>query len=94
MLKAEGIASSSRGLVGDTSFAVLPDIKPMHTFAITLALQSVRRSSKLPMGHVKLNCFFPADLPLQALENTHVQVLPVRFDPLWLRFIHVRLARA
>ena len=41
-LKAEAIASSSRGLVGDTSFAVLPDIKPIHTFAITLVLQSVR----------------------------------------------------
>ena len=94
MLKAEGIASSSRGLVGDTSFAVLPDIKPIHTFAITLALQGVRRPLILPMGHARLNCLVPADLPLQALENTHVQVLPVRFDSLWLRFVHVRLARA
>lgn len=45
-LKTEAIASSSRGLVGDTSFAVLPDIKPLHTFAITLALQSVSPSDE------------------------------------------------
>jgi hypothetical protein len=36
-----GIASSSRGLVGDTIFAVLPNIKPVHTFLITIAVQSV-----------------------------------------------------
>ena len=36
-----GIASTSRGLVGDTVFAVLPAIKPIHTFAITIAFQSV-----------------------------------------------------
>jgi alpha-1,3-glucosyltransferase len=36
-----GVASSSRGLVGDTVFAVLPNIKPVHTFLITIAVQSV-----------------------------------------------------
>ena len=36
-----GVASSSRGLVGDTIFAVLPNIKPLHTFVITIAVQSV-----------------------------------------------------
>lgn len=36
-----GIASTSRGLVGDTVFAVLPAIQPVHTFAITIAFQSV-----------------------------------------------------
>jgi alpha-1,3-glucosyltransferase len=36
-----GVASSSRGLVGDTIFAVLPNIKPVHTFLITIAVQSV-----------------------------------------------------
>lgn len=42
-LKVEqsGVESTSRGLVGDTSFAVLPNIKPIHTFAITIILQSV-----------------------------------------------------
>ena len=36
-----GVSSSSRGLVGDTSFAILPNVKPMHTFLITLIFQSV-----------------------------------------------------
>ena len=38
---ASGVSSSSRGLVGDTSFAILPNVKPMHTFLITLIFQSV-----------------------------------------------------
>jgi len=36
-----GVASSSRGLIGDTIFAVLPNIKPVHTFLITIAVQSI-----------------------------------------------------
>ncbi|KIK65371.1 glycosyltransferase family 57 protein [Collybiopsis luxurians FD-317 M1] len=36
-----GVTSTSRGLVGDTVFAVLPNIKPLHTFTITIALQSI-----------------------------------------------------
>lgn len=37
-----GVASTSRGLVGDTVFAVLPNVQPIHTFTLTLAFQSVR----------------------------------------------------
>ena len=44
MLNSEGVSSSSRGLIGDTVFAVLPNVKPMHTFIITLAFQSVSSS--------------------------------------------------
>ncbi|KAF9006492.1 glucosyltransferase [Cyathus striatus] len=40
-LNTEGIASTSRGLVGDTVFAVIPDIKPIHTFIATIACQSI-----------------------------------------------------
>ncbi|KII95236.1 glycosyltransferase family 57 protein [Plicaturopsis crispa FD-325 SS-3] len=36
-----GVASTSRGLVGDTVFAVLPNIKPIHTFVLTIASQSI-----------------------------------------------------
>ncbi|KAJ2931560.1 hypothetical protein H1R20_g5475, partial [Candolleomyces eurysporus] len=36
---AAGVASSSRGLVGDTVFAVLPQVKPIHTFLITIVFQ-------------------------------------------------------
>jgi alpha-1,3-glucosyltransferase len=35
------ISSVTRGLVGDTSFAVLPNITPKQCFGLTLALQSV-----------------------------------------------------
>lgn len=38
-VKAEALQSVTRGLVGDTSFAVLPDIKPQECFALTLAFQ-------------------------------------------------------
>ena len=37
-----GVASTSRGLVGDTVFSVLPDVKPIHALVITVAWQSVR----------------------------------------------------
>lgn len=36
-----GVASTSRGLVGDTVFAVIPNIKPAHTFIITIIFQMV-----------------------------------------------------
>ncbi|KAM6495987.1 glycosyltransferase family 57 protein [Amanita muscaria] len=36
-----GVASTSRGLVGDTVFAILPNIQPIHTFTATLASQSI-----------------------------------------------------
>lgn len=39
-----GVASTSRGLVGDTIFAVLPNVVPWHTFAATVACQAVRRA--------------------------------------------------
>lgn len=39
-LNVEGVKSASRGLVGDTVFSVIPNVKPIHTFAITIGLQS------------------------------------------------------
>lgn len=40
-VNVDGVASTSRGLVGDTVFAVLPNVKPIHTFIITIAFQAV-----------------------------------------------------
>ncbi|KAI0677439.1 glycosyltransferase family 57 protein [Trametes maxima] len=40
-VNASGVVSTSRGLVGDTVFAVLPTVKPIHTFAITVAFQTI-----------------------------------------------------
>ncbi|KAL7424137.1 glycosyl transferase [Cryptotrichosporon argae] len=41
-LSKSGIASTSRGLVGDTHFAVLPDILPVHCFALTVVTQLIQ----------------------------------------------------
>lgn len=38
----EAVNSVTRGLVGDTSFAVLPDIVPLTCFVLTLGAQMVR----------------------------------------------------
>ncbi|KAJ6515980.1 glycosyltransferase family 57 protein [Mycena sanguinolenta] len=40
-INISGVASTSRGLVGDTVFAVLPTVKPIHTFIITVAVQCI-----------------------------------------------------
>ncbi|KAI8162304.1 Dolichyl pyrophosphate Glc1Man9GlcNAc2 alpha-1,3-glucosyltransferase [Colletotrichum sp. SAR 10_70] len=53
-VKAEAINSVTRGLVGDTAFAVLPEISPRTCFALTLFFQM------LPL--IKL--FFQAQTPL------------------------------
>ena len=37
----QAIQSVTRGLVGDTSFAVLPNVTPQHCFGLTLAFQLV-----------------------------------------------------
>ncbi|KAG8739467.1 glycosyl transferase [Ceratobasidium sp. 414] len=36
-----GFTSASRGLIGDTVFAILPNVKPIHTFVVTILCQSV-----------------------------------------------------
>lgn len=40
-----GVQSVTRGLIGDTSFACLPNITPKTTFALTLVAQAVRKST-------------------------------------------------
>ena len=40
--------SVTRGLVGDTSFAVLPNVDPKLTFALTLSFQTVGASPGFP----------------------------------------------
>ncbi|KAJ2260414.1 glycosyl transferase [Coemansia sp. RSA 376] len=55
-----GMAASTRGLVGDTSFAVLPDIPPIATFIATLLAQIpayvvlIRKGSKKRRGPQRL----------------------------------------
>ncbi|EEP80026.1 hypothetical protein UREG_04868 [Uncinocarpus reesii 1704] len=38
-VKQEALGSVTRGLVGDTSFAILPEVRKEHTFALTLIFQ-------------------------------------------------------
>lgn len=38
----DAVNSVTRGLVGDSSFAVLPDVPPVACFLLTLAFQVVR----------------------------------------------------
>lgn len=57
-LRAEGVASTSRGLVGDTVFAVLPNVAPGYTFILTLLCQGVRHV--LSVSCVP-NCLVPSN---------------------------------
>ncbi|GFZ45705.1 Dol-P-Glc:Glc(1)Man(9)GlcNAc(2)-PP-dolichyl alpha-1,3-glucosyltransferase [Saitozyma sp. JCM 24511] len=41
-VSSAGVASTSRGLVGDTNFAVIPDITPLHCFILTGLTQVVQ----------------------------------------------------
>ena len=41
-INQEALTSVTRGLVGDTSFAVLPEVAKEHTFALTFLFQLVR----------------------------------------------------
>lgn len=47
-IKSGAVQSGTRGIVGDTAFAVLPDILPITTFLLTLVVQLVsgRTSSR------------------------------------------------
>ncbi|EJU06232.1 glycosyltransferase family 57 protein [Dacryopinax primogenitus] len=38
-IDTSGVESTSRGLVGDTHFAILPNVEPKHTFIITILFQ-------------------------------------------------------
>ncbi|EKM59372.1 glycosyltransferase family 57 protein [Phanerochaete carnosa HHB-10118-sp] len=40
-INTPGVSSTSRGLVGDTIFAVIPNVKPVYTFIITIAFQMI-----------------------------------------------------
>lgn len=47
-VKTEAIQSASRGLVGDITFGVLPEIKAIHCFGITLAVNAVGGPASAP----------------------------------------------
>lgn len=47
----EAVNSVTRGLVGDSSFAVLPDVVPLTCFLLTFGAQIVRQTSILRSSH-------------------------------------------
>lgn len=69
----EAINSVTRGLVGDTSFAVLPDVSPRATFVLTLAAQIVSWSTS------------PVDS--QSLTSSQPALLKLFVQPTWDNFV-------
>lgn len=49
VVSGAGVASTSRGLVGDTHFAVLPDVQPGHCFLLTIVVQLVPSHTYISM---------------------------------------------
>ena len=66
--------SVTRGLVGDTNFAVLPDITPKTTFVLTLAAQIVR-------------IFGYSQSSLQLTDKDQPALLKLFFQPDWHTFV-------
>lgn len=91
-VNTSGVASTSRGLVGDTVFAVIPNVQPSFTFIITIAFQAASPFTFLLQCRSSSVCI--ADILNQTLENTNLQVILDLFDPLRLRLVHVWLACA
>jgi hypothetical protein len=83
----EAVNSVTRGLVGDTSFAVLPDVVPLTTFVLTLGSQIV---CTLSLGILELTVV--ACSPAPALQ-THLGIVCWRGHALWILIVLIRLAR-
>ena len=81
--------SVTRGLVGDSSFAVLPNISPKTTFAMTLGFQIV---SVLSSAATVPRCLYPVVMFDQAFPSTNMGNVQWRSDPVWVRVFLVWLA--
>jgi alpha-1,3-glucosyltransferase len=46
-VNTDALNSVTRGLVGDTSFAILPEVTKEHTFLLTFLFQLVRISTSV-----------------------------------------------
>lgn len=88
-INTSGVASTSRGLVGDTIFAVLPNVKPIHTFVITILFQSV---SDWQTSFDTGSFISITDLVNQALDFSDVQIIFDCADALWIHLFFIWLA--
>lgn len=85
-VNADAINSVTRGRVGDTNFAVLPDIPPRLTFVLTLAAQIVSMpyiigGKVLTSTARTYQAVLVSDLGQLRCDN---HSLRIRFIPLWL----------
>jgi alpha-1,3-glucosyltransferase len=55
---SSAVQSVTRGLVGDTAFAVLPNVTPRMTFVLTLAAQIVSLSQSGSIYRSNVDNFF------------------------------------
>ena len=88
-INVSGVASTSRGLVGDTIFAVLPNVKPIHTFVITILFQSVsdQRNTLDTSSFIVTTA-----LVNQTLDFSNIQIIFDGSNPLWIYIFSVWLA--
>jgi alpha-1,3-glucosyltransferase len=86
----DALNSVTRGLVGDTSFAVLPNITPRMTFVLTLFFQSVCTSLLLIVLLYLLYLACTDKVILSAYMGGVYRC----HHSMWLCFILVRLARS
>jgi hypothetical protein len=84
----EAINSVTRGLVGDTSFAVLPEVVPLVCFLLTLGFQIVSN-----MLSLKVDCSSSSAVSHPAPIPANLGDIHWCSDSLWIRFFPVRLAR-
>ena len=82
--------SVTRGLVGDTSFAVLPTISPRMTFFLTAFFQMVAFATK---EHVVQHADSFIVKPRQTVPTSFVEYVYQSCDSLWLCILSLWLAR-
>lgn len=85
----DAVNSVTRGLVGDSSFAVLPDIVPLTCFLLTLGTQIV--SQVWLLCRTFTNIFTACSSA--SLVQTNMGDICWRGHVVWLRFLLVWLAR-
>jgi hypothetical protein len=88
-----GFASASRGLIGDTVFAILPNVQPIHTFIVTILCQSVRISLVQKRGIMRF-LMIGIGLPMETLVDAYIQVVCMRRNALRLGKLCLWLARS
>lgn len=82
------VNSLTRGLVGDTSFAVLPNVAPQTTFQLTLLFQVVYDAAFRSSAQANLK----QDLSREAIQQPHVGHLRWRRDSLRVCFVLIWMA--